>query len=133
MPAGTIAGSIWKDGYRHICIDGTSFKASRLAFVLETGKWPRREVDHENRKRDDDRWTNLRDATPHNNRGNSLNRNNRLGVKGVCYEADRDRYKACIERNGRSVNLGRFKTAEEASAAYAAAAQKYFGRFARVK
>lgn len=134
MPAGTVAGSIYSDGYRLITINGERYKASRLAFVLMYGRWPREEVDHRNGIRDDDRWSNLRRATRVQNQGNRIPQsNNRLGLKGVCYEADRKKYKAYIEMNGRSVNLGRFDTAKEAQAAYAAAAEKYFGEFARTE
>jgi hypothetical protein len=133
MP-GTVAGSVYADGYRHIMINGVSYIASRLAFLWMKGRWPPFRMDHKNRKRSDDRWRNLRPATDMQNQGNKINSNNALGLKGVCYEQDRDKYKAYIEMGGRSVNLGRFDTAEAAHAVYVAAARKYFGRrFARSK
>jgi hypothetical protein len=97
-----------------------------------TGQWPRYQMDHKNRNRSDDRWSNLRQATRSQNQGNRINSNNSLGLKGVCWEADRRKYKAYIEgKDGRTINLGRFNTAAEAQAAYAAAASKKFGQFAR--
>jgi hypothetical protein len=132
--AGTVAGSVWADGYRRICIHGKSYRAGRLAFLFMTGVWPPEWVDHENRNRSDDRWGNLRSATPKQNQGNRPRQaSNALGLKGVCYEARRNKYKAYIQMNGRTVNLGRFATATEAQAAYAAAAEKYFGQFARIE
>lgn len=133
IPPGTIAGSIWADGYRHICIDYVAYPAARLAFLWMTGRWPRLGMDHKNRNRADDRWRNLREATWSQNQMNKINSNNALGLKGVCWEWDRDKYKAYIEVNGRSMHLGRFETAEEAQAAYAVAARKHFGEFARTK
>jgi len=131
--AGTRAGAIWAaNGYRHICIDGVSYRCARLAFLWMNGEWPRWVMDHKNRDRADDRWRNLREATPSQSQANRINSNNVLGMKGVCYEADRRKYKAYIEFAGRSINLGRFDTAKEAQAAYAAAAKKYFGEFARL-
>jgi hypothetical protein len=59
MPAGTPAGSVWNDGYRYICINGTPYRADQLAFVLMTREWPQRGVDHNNKNRADDRWLNL--------------------------------------------------------------------------
>jgi hypothetical protein len=132
IPAGTRAGSVWDDGYRRICIEGRSYRASRLAVLFMTGEWPPYQVDHKNRERSDDRWSNLRLAMPFQNQGNRpVNPNNSLGIKGVCYEPGRKKYKAYIQVAGRTVNLGRFDTAEEAKAAYDAAAKKYFGEFAR--
>lgn len=125
------AGSVRADGYRYIFIDYVAYVAARLAFFWMMGRWPRGQMDHKNRDRSDDRWSNLREATPTQNQGNKINRNNALGLKGVCWEASRHKFKAYIEVAGRSVNLGRFDTAEEAQAAYAEAAQKYFGKFAR--
>jgi hypothetical protein len=131
MPIGTVAGSIYNDGYRVITIDGERYKASRLAFALMMGRWSELEIDHKNRVRDDDRWENLREATMAQNSANREPRNtNKLGIKGVCFEASRNKYKATIEVNGRSINLGRFKTAAEARAAYLTAVRRYFGEFA---
>jgi hypothetical protein len=128
---GTRAGSIYSTGYRVITIEGKRYPTARLAVLWMTGKWPLYQMDHINRDRSDDRWSNLREARPFQNQGNKINSNNRLGLKGVCYESDRQKYKAYIEINGKSVNLGRFDTVEEAQAAYEAAAKVYFGNFAR--
>jgi DNA-directed RNA polymerase specialized sigma24 family protein len=48
--------------YRFIEIDGWTYKASRLAWLWMTGSWPKGQIDHANLKKDDDRWTNLREA-----------------------------------------------------------------------
>lgn len=133
IPAGTQAGSVWQNGYRFIMLDGQSYPASRLAFLWMLGFAPPQEVDHVNCNRSDNRWSNLRLATHTQNQGNKKPQiNNRLGLKGVCYEAKRRKYKAYIDVKGKSVNLGRFDTVEEAQAAYARAAEFYFGKFARV-
>jgi len=113
-------------------IDGRSYCSGPLAFLWMTGRWPTNEIDHKNRNRSDDRWENLRPATCSQNHGNTIhNRNNNLGIKGVCYEAKRGKFKAYIQIDGRSVNLGRFDTAQQAQATYEVAAIKYFGEFAR--
>lgn len=56
------AGSINSEGYRCIMYQGKKVQAGRLAWKLMTGEWPKGEIDHWNRKRDDDRWENLRDV-----------------------------------------------------------------------
>lgn len=54
------AGYINSEGYRVINIDGTEYFAHDLAFLYMTGDFPKGEVEHINRKRDDDRWCNLK-------------------------------------------------------------------------
>jgi len=105
---GMRAGSIHSDGHRQICIERKLYAAGSLAVFWMTGKWPKQIVDHINAAPADDRWINLRIAT----------------FAG--------RYKASIRVNDRFIWLGRHDTAQEAHAAYAAAARKYFGVFARV-
>jgi hypothetical protein len=117
MPPGTEAGTI-VNGYQRITVDGLAYPAARLAFLWMTGQWPRWEMDHKNRIRSDDRWCNIREATPSQNQANRVVfPNNALGLKGVCYEANRGKYKAYITIGGRTLNLGRYATLEEARAA----------------
>lgn len=119
-------GTTTKDGYVDLMIDGKHFLAHRFAWFLVTGRWPK-ELDHKNGKRSDNRWRNLREATRSKNRANScVGRNNKLGIKGVRLQA-KGKYEARLMQK----SLGYFPTAHAASAAYAKAAKKYFGRFAR--
>jgi HNH endonuclease len=76
-----------QSGYRRIFIDGRLYAASRLAWLWMTGSWPKGQIDHANLKKDDDRWTNLREASQSAqsaNRGRL--RKNKVGLKGVTYE-----------------------------------------------
>jgi hypothetical protein len=73
--AGQEAGSVnKKSGYRLIMIDGQNYTAARIAWALCYGADPYpAEVDHENRRRTDNRIDNLRLATRAeqlDNRGN---------------------------------------------------------------
>src|SRR5262249_19641036 len=77
---GARAGTINGNGYRQICIDGAIHLCGRLAVLWRTGRWPSELVDHHNRVKDDDRWSNLRDADYSQNGANSLARK---GCKGV--------------------------------------------------
>lgn len=69
---------------------------------------------------------------------NQMNRRPNLGgtspFKGVCLDTSTPRkpWRARIEVNGRTIRLGNFSREDDAGAAYAAAAVKYFGGYARV-
>jgi hypothetical protein len=106
-------------GYVEISIDGRRYGAHRLAFVLMTGEWPLGYVDHANRVRTDNRWSNLRSATSKENPQNaSAHRDSVSRHVGVSWSRERQKWQASIACNGRSFFLGRFDTEEEAAAAY---------------
>jgi hypothetical protein len=133
---GTIAGSVDKDGYIAICVDYSPRRASRLAWLWMTGEWPSDQVDHKDRDRKNNRFSNLRLATGSQNQGNrSLSKTNKSGFKGVSRYRAGERsgrpWQASIRISGKSKNLGYFSTREEAHAAYCAAATAVFGEFAR--
>lgn len=62
---------------------------------------------------------------------NKAYKNNKTGVKGVCYSKRRNKYVATIYVAGKRYNLGRFSTLEEAAQARKAAEEKYLP--ARIK
>lgn len=86
-----------------------------------TGAWPKYRVDHINRDRADNRWVNLRDASPMVNNQNitKASKRNRLGVRGV--SAHQGGFRARIMARGAVHELGVFDTIEAAAAVYAAA------------
>ena len=117
--------------YRRIRIKGKKYGAHRLAWLYMTGEWPPRQIDHIDGNALNNRFENLRLATPAQNLVNrGAHKNNKLGIKGV--SKFRNKYKAQIQARGQKIHLGCFKTPEEASAAYTKAAEKYFGVFAKV-
>lgn len=129
---GQRAGCLNKSiGYIAIQIFGVEYYGHRLAHFYMTGKWPKNQMDHKNRNRSDNRWENLREATSSQNRMNSL-RKNKWGVKGV-YQRKSGSFAAMIRVKGKAKYLGAFKTKERAHQAYKAAADTYFGEFARHK
>lgn len=127
VKAGSIAGRTDRDGYRDIGIDGRKYRCCRLAFLYMTGKWPKNLVDHKNLNKADDSWLNLREATASENEANKTCRGS-IPFKGVDYI--NNKYRARIGKN--RLYLGYFDTAEEAHSAYVAAANKTFGKFARI-
>jgi hypothetical protein len=125
---GRVAGRPNTDGYIGIhvtyCGIGKCIDAHRLAFVLMLGRYPT-EVDHINRIRNDNRWSNLREVTRSENMLNTCRQLSRS--IGVRKQAGRKRFHAyyCVrataETKRRQVHVGMFDTEAEAVAAVAAA------------
>lgn len=89
-------------------------------------------VDHHNGNTLDNRRLNLRAASDSQqacNRG--VRRTSKTGFKGVFIRANGKFVAQIGDKGGKKVHLGYFKTAEEAHAAYCAAATKLHGEFAR--
>lgn len=129
---GDTLGTLSADGYVRITFRYRHHLAHRLAWRLMTGKWPDHDVDHRDLDRANNRWKNLREATQSQNSANApLTRRNTSGFKGVSFEKRRNLFQAYIGVAGRQINLGYFKTAEDAHEAYKRAAVEHFGEFAR--
>lgn len=130
--AGQIAGTICKDGYRHIKVKGMTYKAHRLAWFYCHGAWPEGEIDHKFRNRDDNREKFIRQATPSENSTNRNIRNdNSSGFKGVSWNKKSRKWSAEITSKGKRMFLGFFERPEMAADAYNKAAEEYHGKFAR--
>jgi len=128
---GDIAGYVRNNGYRAVQVDGIAYQVHNLIWLIMTGEWPKGEVDHKDRNRDNNSWSNLRDATRSQNKANSAPQiNGTSGYKGVT--AKGSRWEAQIHVKGRKIYLGLHKTKFAASLAYYNAAKKYFGEFARL-
>lgn len=121
---GRKAGSIDKDGYVVIGVDGKQYFAHRLAWLYVYSAWPNEMIDHINHIKTDNRIENLRDLS------NSLNGQNRLkaqsnnrtsGLLGASWHKANKRWRSTIHIGGRQVFLGQFDTAMEAHNAYLAA------------
>lgn len=130
--AGDIAGTQNSSGYWLISVRDRLYYAHRLAWLYMKGEWPADQVDHINGNPADNRWVNLRTATNGQNQANSRCRNNnKSGVKGVHWDTRRGYWVAQIMINYKSINLGYFEDIADAASAYADAAAKYFGEYAR--
>lgn len=89
---GSIAGNTHViDGYTQVGIDGTVYRAHRLAFLYMTGVFPVA-VDHINGVRSDNRYLNLREADAMINAQNTrISAQNKTGLPGVTFFAMRKR------------------------------------------
>ncbi len=124
-----IATAIRAAGYVYATIDYRTYALHRLAWFMMTGRWPAAEIIHANGNRSDNRWINLRLASA-SLRAQRRSKPNRLGVRGVRM-TKAGNYRATIYADRRTINLGTFATVEAASAAYSAAALKFYGSEAR--
>lgn len=117
--AGQICSAKNKAGYIVIGFKGCSYQAHRMAWLYMVGDWPRGEIDHIDRDKANNRWTNLRDV-PHvtNIHNCQPGRGNRWGVEGVYLDQRKNRWVAEIKAFGKRVYLGEFTSLEEAGSAY---------------
>jgi len=120
---GDVAGSD-NEGYIHIRIDNKDYFAHRLAWLYEYGYFPENFLDHKDRIRHHNWIKNLREASQQCNLRNTGNRkNNKSGVKGICFYNPNQKWQAQIKVNGKNSHLGRFTDFTEAVAHRLAAEQ----------
>lgn len=125
IKVGDIAGADHGDGYISIGVFGKIHLAHRLAWLYITGEWPKDQIDHRNRVRNDNRWRNLREADDVLNRQNieKPRSHNTTGFLGVSRR--KDRFTSQIRVNGKSMFLGYHNTPELAYGAYLKAKRKF--------
>lgn len=82
---GAQAGGLDAKGYRRISINGRQITAHRLVWLLTTGEWPKKTINHKNGNKLDNRFDNLQDVSAGDNSrhaflaGLSSNRGERNG------------------------------------------------------
>lgn len=120
-PSMSVAGTISDTGYLVIKADGKKLKAHRLAWAIHNGAWPQNHLDHINGVKTDNRISNLRDVTVAQNLQNQRSAqasNTSCKFLGVSWDKRKKLWVAQIQVNRKGIYIGRFKTAEEAHAAY---------------
>lgn len=126
--AGSRADRPVPDGYRVVKIDGHVYRAHRVAWAIVNGVWPQDEIDHRNRRRDENELRNLREATKSQNAVNRPWRAGASGVKGVIPHGTR--WRASIKFQGKRIHLGVYGSKEEAGRVHQRKAEDLFGDFA---
>lgn len=112
-------------------------KAHRLAYFFMTGEWPPDSmfIDHVNRDRADNRWSNLRPCSRAENARNRAHWG-QVDFRGVVvargWKGKPVGYRATIGTYPNNKNLGVFSNAEDAAMAYNKAALELYGPFARL-
>ena len=124
---GTIAGNTRPDKYQRIVIDGKYYYSHRLAWMYVYGNFPETNIDHINRNPNDNRIKNLRLATTKQNLENtSISKKNKTGFKGVCWDKQKNKFRASITHNKKLIHIGFFANAKDASVAYDKKASEIF-------
>jgi len=126
---GSEAGYLSK-GYIQIKVDGGIYFAHRIAHLLMTGHWPEGNPEHENRIGTDNRWENIKDlvfSQVENGGNRNLNRNSTSGLKGVCWDKLKNKWRSSITKRG-LILLGYFEDPRLAGLTYDAAAKIVWGR-----
>lgn len=109
-------------GYLRITIQKKSIFCHRLAWFYMYGKWPVNQIDHINRIRTDNRFSNLRDVTAKvNQRNKSVPVDHPSGLLGVTWCDKKRKWMARITNDGKGVLLGQFDYMYEAMIARKAA------------
>ena len=110
-----------KDGYFIASVNGKLYLMHRLIWLWHHGDLPP-VIDHVDCNPSNNAIENLRPASRSLNGVNRVRhkKNSKTALLGVYYDKARDRYATEVRFNGVRHRLGRFKTAEEAHAAYIA-------------
>jgi len=131
---GRECGHLASHGYRVLKIGSEIKLTHRVVWFLHHNEWPPEDkvMDHINGNRLDNRIENLRIATRSQNGANrKYQTNNTSGYRGVHWVKADKIWRASIKVNNKVKQLGRYKTAEEASEVYELAADLLFGEFKR--
>lgn len=125
---GKEAGHVDKTtGYRVVRVRKQKYMSHRLIWAMQTGKWPREEIDHKNMIKSDNSWANLREA---NRQINTINRgnfkHNTSGFKGVSYHKQYGKWHAYINENGKLKTIGFYDNLDEAAKARKVAESKIY-------
>lgn len=127
IKVGQLAGVVDSTGYRRIMVQGKSYMAHHLAWLVVFGQLPTSDMDHINRNRQDNRIDNLREVTRSQNMQNTGTRkDNKSGVRGVYWSAAERKWKAQIRCNGKRLHLGTFAEIEPAAKAVVQARSRLF-------
>ena len=125
----TQVGSKTKTGYLCTRINKTDYYVHYMIWVYCHGDFSNMEIDHINRNRSDNRISNLRLCSPLQNAHNRSKHRRKDGRKGIYKRNDCNTWRAIITVNGKTVNIGSYKTEQEAIDAYKKASLKAHGEF----
>lgn len=127
---GQTAGSMTRNGYVLMKIDGGKYLAHRLAWFYVNGEFPKDQIDHIDGVKTNNSISNLREATNGENMSNIVwNSSNTSGAKGVSWCKRNKKWRAYVKKNRKFINLGLFVDVSEAAEVASQARIKLHGAF----
>lgn len=124
--SGDVAGTIDNKGYRRIGFNGSYKRAHRLAWFYVHGYWPKQQIDHINRIRDDNRIENLRETSSLGNSRNRTSSINKFGVLGLSWCEKTQQFYSRITVKRKTKYIGYYPDMFNAICARKSAENKYF-------
>jgi hypothetical protein len=104
-------------GYKVGDLLSNRIKAHRVIWLWMTGEWPFY-IDHIDRNRANNKWSNLRNTSAQMNSRNQKKRStNSSGVNGVYWRKDISKWVASIPNGGKNKHLGVFDNIKDAALA----------------
>jgi hypothetical protein len=112
-PLNRPAGSVRSRGYWRISYKNEHYQRHYIVWCLHHKRWPKPgyELDHIDRVPGNDCISNLREVTRRENMYNT-------GARGYHWDEKNKKWRAYIMVDYKSINLGRYKSKEEAQEAY---------------
>ena len=111
--SGKPPGITVSDGYASVKVDGKKHRRGRIVLILKLGRDIREGFTcyHEDRNRLNDHADNLREATPQQQKHNSIGYSHDP-EKYVRYEEDRKKWAAFAKKDNKKYRIGRYATKE---------------------
>ena len=110
-----------------VMVFGQHYMLHTLIWFYVTGRWPKHQVDHRDRCKANNAWSNLRLATNKQNQENvGLRKDNVSGHRGVWWRPEVGKWRALIRHNGHLHHLGHFAKKKDAIRARREAEQQLF-------
>lgn len=111
--------------YLYVKIDGRNYLLHRVIYAYHTGEWPF-PIDHINGNPLDNRFENLRPLSLSLNNINSNKTWSTTGYRGVSICKKTGKFQARIGKKRKTIWLGLYSTAKEASAVYEAKREELY-------
>lgn len=127
----SVAGYTTKHGYRKVYVIDKQLYEHRIIFLMHYGYLPKY-IDHIDCNKLNNCIENLRESTHSQNMMNQkIRSNNTTGIKNVCYDNARNKWKVSICVKNKAINIGRFDSLELAELVAIEAKDLYHKEFAR--